>query len=94
MGSLTRLVTVKLHQGFTGSKMWGHIGKTWKTMGKGFYQILPRTRNELLHSNIWWTEGLQLIDNRFSYEQGRQVYRKGIQRVEDIWDDTQQNFLT
>ena len=63
-------------------------------MVKGFYQIPPRTRNELLYSNIWWTEGLQLIDNRFSYEQGRQVYRKGIQRVEDIWDDTQQNFLT
>ena len=26
--------TVKLHQGFTGSKMWGHIGKAWKAMVK------------------------------------------------------------
>ena len=86
--------TVKLHQGFTGSKVWGHIGKAWKTMVKNLYQIPPRTRNELTHSNIWWTEGLQLIDNGFPYEQARQFYRNGIQRVGDIWDDTQQEFFT
>ena len=63
-------------------------------MVKGLHQIPPRTRNELLDTNIWWTEGLQLIDNEFSYEQGRQFYRKGIQRVEDIWDDIQKKFLT
>ena len=28
--------TCKQHQGFTGSKVWGHIGKTWKMMVKIF----------------------------------------------------------
>lgn len=74
--------------------MWGHIGKAWKSMVKEFYQILPRTRIDLLHLNIWWLEGLQLINNGFTYEQGRLLYCKGIQRVEDIWDDNQQDFLT
>ena len=54
--------TNKLHQDFTGSRIWSHIGKAWKTMVKGLYQIPPRTRLELLHSNIWWLEGIELIN--------------------------------
>lgn len=43
----------RMHQGFTWSNIWGHIGKTWKIMVKGLYQIPPRTCVELLHSNLW-----------------------------------------
>jgi hypothetical protein len=63
-------------------------------MVKGLYQIPPRTRLELLHSNIWWSEGLELINKGFDHDRGRQLFRQGVRRVEDIWDDTQQNFLT
>jgi hypothetical protein len=45
--------TSKQHQGVSGSKVWGHIGKAWKRMVKNTYQLPPRTRMELLHSNIW-----------------------------------------
>ena len=86
--------TNKLHQGFTGSRIWSHIGKAWKSMVEGIYQILPRTRWELLHSNIWWSEGLKLISKGFDHDRGRQLYRHGVPRVEDIWDDSHQNFLT
>ena len=39
-------------------------------------------------------EGLELINKGFDYERGRQLYRKGIRRIEDIWNVAQQNFLT
>lgn len=42
----------KLHQGFTDSGVWSHIGKAWKTIVKGIYQISPRTRMKLFLSNI------------------------------------------
>ena len=54
--------TNKQHQRVAGSRVWGHIGKTWKTMVKGIFQIPPHTRMELLHANVWWSEGLDLID--------------------------------
>lgn len=45
--------TNKQHQGFSGSKVWSHVGKAWNVMVKGLYQLPPHTRMELLHSNIW-----------------------------------------
>lgn len=39
-------------------------------------------------------EGFELINKGFDYERGRQLYRKGIRRIEDIWNVAQQNFLT
>lgn len=62
--------TNKAHQGVAGSKSWGHIGKAWKTMVKGIFQIPPRTRIELLHPNIWWSNGLDIINQGFSYSKG------------------------
>jgi hypothetical protein len=33
---------------------------------------------ELFHSNIWWSDGVELIDKGFTFEKGRTLYRKGI----------------
>ena len=55
--------TSKQHIGFAGSRVWGHIGKAWKIMVKGTYQLPPHNRMELLHSNIWWSEGVELINH-------------------------------
>jgi hypothetical protein len=63
-------------------------------MVKGLYQIPPRTRLELLHFNLWWSEGLELINKDFDQDRGCQLFRQGVWRVEDIWDGAQQNFLT
>ena len=49
--------TSKQHIGVLGSKVWSHIGKVWRIMVKGTYQLPPRNNMELLHSNIWWSEG-------------------------------------
>ena len=86
--------TCKEHIGFTGSKVWGHISKAWKVMVKGVYQLPLRTRMELLHSNIWWSDGVELIKNGFPYTRGLELYRKGIQCVDDVWDSEQRNFLS
>lgn len=75
----------KQHQGYSGSKVWGHISKAWKTMVKGMYQLSPRSLIELIHANIWWS-GLNLIKEDFSFEKAYELYRKGIRCVDDIWD--------
>lgn len=77
--------TCKQHQGFPGSKVWGHISKAWRRMVKGMYQIPPRTRMELLHSNLWWSDGVDLLKKGFTYLEGLEWHRKGIQIVDDIW---------
>lgn len=86
--------TCKQHVRFTGSKVWGHISKAWKVIVKGIYQLPPRTRMGLLHSNIWWSDRVELIGNGFTYSKSLELYRKGIHCVDDVWDSEQQNFLT
>ena len=86
--------TCKNHIGVAGSKVWGHISKAWKVMAKGIYQLPPRIRMELLHSNIWWSDGIELINNGVEYAKGLELYRKGIRCVDDMWDSEQRNFIT
>ena len=62
-------------------------------MVKSLYQIPPRTRLELLNSNIWWTEGVNLLNQGVSYLIMLEFYRKGIRLVDDIWDSSTQDFL-
>ena len=76
--------TDKQHQGFTGSKVWGHISKAWTIMMKGLYQLPPRSRIELLHSNFWWSKGVNLLKNGFTHSQCINLYKKGIKYVDDI----------
>ena len=83
----------KQHLRFTGSKVWGLISKTWKTMVKCLYQLPPRTRMEFLHSNVWWSDGVKLLKNGFTHAQGLNLYRKGIKCVGDIWDCGENKFL-
>ena len=54
----------------------------------------PRTRMELLHSNVGWAEGLDLINHGFTYAKGLNLYCKGIQCVDDVWDSETRDFLT
>jgi hypothetical protein len=63
-------------------------------MMRGVYQISPCTRMELLHANIWWFEGLDLIKLGFTYSKGLIMYRKGIQCVDDVWDSERRDYLT
>ena len=86
--------TNKTHQGFQGSKIWGHISKAWRLMVKGVFQVPPRTRAELLNSNIWWSEGVEMLKKGCTYDKGLQFYRRGLRCVDDIWDSTEQNFLS
>ena len=63
--------------------------------GKRTLPIIPlRTLMKLLHSNIWWSDGMTLIKNGFTYGQGLEFYYKDIQYVDDVWDSVQRNFLT
>ena len=86
--------TCKQHQGFPESKVWGHISKAWRRMVKGMYQIPPWTRMELLHSNLWWSDGVDLLKKGFTYLEGLEWHRKGIQVVDDIWDSGSKDFIT
>ena len=49
---------------------------------------------KLLHSNIWWSDGVTLINNGFTFSQGFEFYYKSIQYVDDVWDSVQRNFFT
>jgi hypothetical protein len=63
-------------------------------MVKDTYQLPTCTLMELLHSNIWWLDGLELIDNGVTYARAHELYRKGIQCVDDIWDSEHRTFLS
>lgn len=63
-------------------------------MVKRTYQLPPHTRMELLHSNIWWSYGVDLLNKGIKHSKGLHLYRKGIRCVDDIWDSNQQEFLT
>lgn len=61
-------------------------------MVKGSYQLPLHNLVELLHSNIWWSDGLEFVNNGFSYVRGLELYRKGIRCVEDNWDKEYMSF--
>lgn len=67
-------------------------------MVKGMYQLPHRSRMELLHSNIWWSDvwsdGVELLNKGFTNAKGLNLYQNGVQCIDDIWDGEQQNFLT
>ena len=49
---------------------------------------------ELLHSNIRWSEGVDLINKGFPYAKGLHFYRQGIHCVDDVWDSNSHEFIT
>ena len=63
-------------------------------MVKEIYQLPPRTMMELLHSNIWCSDGVQLINNGFTYARRLDLFRKKIRCVDDVWDSEQRVFLS
>ena len=63
-------------------------------MAKDVYQIPPRTRVELLHSNIWWGEGVEFFQKGFTNTKGLRLYEQGIRCVGDIWDENERDFFT
>lgn len=40
---------------------------------------------ELLHCNVWWFDGLELIGSVFICDRALEPHRKGIQCVDNIW---------
>lgn len=63
-------------------------------MAKRLYQLPPHTQMDLLHSNIWWLDGVELINKEYTYAKGLDLYYKGIQCVDDVWDSETRNFST
>lgn len=63
-------------------------------MNKGTYQHPPRTLKDLLHSNVWWADGLELINNILTYARAHELYCNIIQCVNNIWDTQHRSFLT
>ena len=49
---------------------------------------------KFLHSNIWWSDGVELLEEGFSYAKGYELYCKGIRKVDDVWDSEHKEFLT
>jgi hypothetical protein len=59
---------------------------------EGTYQLLSRDILGLLHSNIWWFQGVKLNENRFSLARAHELYLEGIYCVKDIWDSDNRTF--
>ena len=49
---------------------------------------------QLLHSNFWWSEGVDLLNKGFTYLEGLDLYRKRIRNVDDVWDCGRKDFVT
>lgn len=49
---------------------------------------------ELLHSNIWWLDGVELLNKGFTHAKCRSLYHKSTKCVDDIWVNEQTNFHT
>ena len=49
---------------------------------------------ELLYSNIWWSEGVELLNKGFDCHKGLTFHCKGVRCVDDIWDSNNHNFYT
>ena len=81
------------------ARSWPKIGLTyisllaWKVMVKGIYQIPPRMWMELLHSYIWCSDRVKLLNKNFTYAKGLQLYSKGIQCVDDLSNSDSRNFI-
>ena len=59
--------------------------QSMESNGKNTLPITPpHTPMKLLYSNIWWSDGVRLINNEFTYDQGIELYRKDIQYVDDV----------
>lgn len=63
-------------------------------MVRGAYWLLSCTLTELLQCNIWWLEGLELINNGFTNNKALELHCKGIQQVGDIWDKDYHTFIS
>lgn len=47
--------------------VWGHINKAWKVMIEYTYQFPPHILMELLHSNVWYSDGMELLNKGCTY---------------------------
>ena len=47
-----------------------------------------------LHSNIWWSEGVDLLKKGYTYLEELELYREGIRNVDDIWNIGRKDFVT
>ena len=83
--------TSKQHRGFSSSKALGHE-KSW--LQASTTPPPAPTLMDLLHCNVWWSYGLKLIDNGFTYAKADKLYHKGIQCVDNIWDSEHRTFLS
>ena len=59
---------LELHDLMYGGTLTKHIQKV---MVKGTYQLPPRIRMELLHSNIWWLDKVELQCKISTHAKGR-----------------------
>ena len=48
---------------------------------------------KLLHSNLWWSEGVELLKKCFTYLKRLDLYRKMIRNIDDIWDSGRKVFV-
>ena len=49
---------------------------------------------KLLHFNLYWTEGVDLLKKYFINLEGLDLYWKEIRNVDNIWDRGKKNFAT
>ena len=64
-------------------------GKPWFP-----FQIPPSHLYENLHTGVWWSNGLELIENGIIYTKAHELYCKGIQCVNNTWDSQHCTFLS
>jgi len=49
---------------------------------------------KILHTGVWWSYGLELIENGITYTKAQKLYCKGIQCVNNTWDSQHCTFCS
>lgn len=86
--------TIKKHQCVIGSKVWGHVDKAQKTMVKGIYQLPFAYTGGTAPREYVVVRRDGPRNQGFSYAKGLNMYHKGIQCMDDVWDSENRDFLT
>lgn len=73
--------------------VWKRTALSWKTLGKHITILSPRTYDEWLSADIWWSPGFNSIGPNFSKKRASQLHNKGLQFIRDIWDHASLTFV-
>lgn len=77
-----------------GSKIWGRVMPSWKSLVGDLQTQPPTNKEEWMNSSIWHTEEFEAICPRFSKHRAAQLAHAGLSCVSHGWNEDTQSFIS